>query len=143
MTAFPTAQFKIIFPQFKDVDDDIIEAVAQWAQCYVDEYGCVCTLQLWMLMVAHLLTLRLLAEEGDGAATGAVVSASIDKVSVSYQAPASKDAWTDWLNLTSFGQEFLALMKRCAVGGIFVGGSGERDAFTGAYGLKGGRGWFR
>jgi len=138
---FPLAKFRILFPVFSAVTDGIVLTVAEWAQCYTSGRGCECNEQLWMLITAHLLQLRLNAEAGNGGVPGAVASATIDKVSVSFQAPPAAGPWSHWLNLTSYGQQFLALAKRCSAGGFYVGGLPERAAFRNVGGLyiRGGR----
>jgi len=138
---FPLAKFRILFPMFSAVPDDVVLVVAEWAQCYTSGRGCQCNAQLWMLITAHLLQLRLNAESGNGGAPGALASATIDKVSVSFQAPPATDSWSHWLNLTPYGQQFLALSKSCTAGGVSVGGLPERAAFrnVGGLSIRGGR----
>lgn len=138
---FPLAKFRILFPMFSAVPDDVVLVVAEWAQCYTSGRGCQCNAQLWMLITAHLLQLRLNAESGNGGAPGALASATIDKVSVSFQAPPATDSWSHWLNLTPYGQQFLALSKSCTAGGVYVGGLPERAAFrnVGGLSIRGGR----
>ncbi|CUJ80695.1 MULTISPECIES: DUF4054 domain-containing protein [Achromobacter] len=138
---FPLAKFRILFPMFSAVPDDVVLVVAEWAQCYTSGRGCQCNEQLWMLITAHLLQLRLNAESGNVGAPGALASATIDKVSVSFQAPPATDSWSHWLNLTPYGQQFLALSKSCAAGGLYVGGLPERAAFrnVGGLSIRGGR----
>jgi len=63
---FPLAQFRILFPAFATVGDDVVLAVADWAQCYTSGRGCKCSEQLWMLITAHLLQLRVNADTGGG-----------------------------------------------------------------------------
>lgn len=130
---FPLAKFRILYPQFSAVDDDVVLVIAEQAECFISLYGCACSGQLWMLMVAHMLQLRANAESGN-ATPGAIASASIDKVSVSFSAPSSSSSWNHWLNLTSFGQQFLALDNRCNVGGGYAGNFPERPAFRNAGG---------
>src|SRR5690625_4262524 len=130
---FPIAKFRILYQQFVAVADDVVLAFAEQAECFISLYGCECSDQLWMLMVAHMLQLRANAESGN-AAPGAITSASIDKVSVSFAAPTSSSAWSHWLNLTPFGQQFLALDNRCNVGGGYAGQFPARAAFRNAGG---------
>ncbi|GAB1830099.1 DUF4054 domain-containing protein [Achromobacter xylosoxidans] len=138
---FPLAKFRILFPMFNAIPDDVVLAVAEWAQCYASGRGCKCDEQLWMLITAHLLQLRLNASRGNGGLPGALASATIDKVSVSFQAPPATDSWSHWLNLTPYGQQFLALSKSCTAGGLYVGGLPERAAFrnVGGLSIRGGR----
>jgi len=138
---FPLSKFRLRFPVFNAMPDEVVADTADWALCYAKSRACGCGSQLWMLLTAHLLELRRRELAGQGAAPGAVTSATIDKVSVSFQAPASKDAWSHWLSLTPFGQEYLALMKSCGAGGMYVGGLPERAAFRSVGGLsvRGGR----
>lgn len=128
-TNFPFEKFRLLYPQFAGFSDAVISLIAGQAECYLAAY-CAgrCDEQLWMLLVAHMLQLRLDAEDGNSA-TGAVTSASIDKVSVSFAAPSSASSWAHWLNLTPFGLQFQALYKRCSSGGRYTGVFAERAAF--------------
>ncbi|CAJ48928.1 DUF4054 domain-containing protein [Bordetella avium] len=137
---FPLTQFRAIFPAFASVTDEVVIAVADWGQCYVSSHGCDCNDKLWMLVTAHLLQLRANAEVGNSA-PGALASATIDKVSVSFQAPPAGSSWAHWLNQTPYGQQFQALSRACSAGGMYVGGLPERAAFRNVGGLsvRGGR----
>lgn len=128
MADFPLAKFRLLYPKFETVSDEEVLAIAELAECYVGTYGCSCSDQLWMLMVAHLLQLRFDDEDG-GVTAGAISSASIDRVSVSFAAPTSSSAWSHWLNLSPFGQQFLALSGRCNSGPRYAGRFAERSAF--------------
>lgn len=134
---FPLDKFRILYPAFNSFDDAVVLAFSVQALCFVSGSGCKCTEALWMLMTAHLMALSLT----DDAKPGIVASASIDKVSVSFQAPPATGSWDYWLNMTPYGQQFLALSKRCNAGGFYVGGNPERDAIRGVYGIRGGRRW--
>lgn len=125
---FPLATFRLLYPQFAAVSDEVVLAVTQQALCYTAERACSCTESMWLLMVAHLLQLAANAMAGGGAGAQ-LASASIDKVSVSFSVPPATDSWSYWLNGTPYGQQFSALMKRCASGGAYVGGSRERAGF--------------
>lgn len=133
MEEFPLAKFRILYPSFETVSNEVVLAIAEQALCFVGMYGCACSDQLWMLMVAHLLQLRFDGEDG-GVAPGAISSATIDRVSVSFAAPTSSSAWAQWLNLSPFGQQFLALSGRCNSGPRYVGRFAERSAFRNAGG---------
>lgn len=125
---FPLADFRLLYPQFAAVSDDAVVANAQMALCYISDHGCDCGDQSWLLMVAHMLTLSQAAQTGG--ATNPVASATIDKVSVSFvQAPTGTSSFKYWLSSTPFGMQLLAMLARCAAGGLYVGGSRERAAF--------------
>ena len=126
---FPLANFRTLYPQFISSTDALIELLAEQALCYFSA-GCsdACHDQLWMLAVAHMLTLNQRDAAGESQ-SGAVTSATIDKVSVSFAAPVSTPAAGHWFNLTPFGPQFPALNKRCNGGIKFIGGSRERQAF--------------
>jgi len=124
---FPLESFRVLYPQFNDVPADDIFIIAKSATCYFPECQGICTSELWMLVVAHMLMLRQMAAKGESP-SGAVTSATIDKVSVSFAAPPTSSNWSHWYNLTPFGQQYLALIKRCSVP-RYIGGMGERAAF--------------
>ncbi|MFV7791252.1 DUF4054 domain-containing protein [Aliarcobacter lanthieri] len=121
-------KFKQMYPNFSNIDDDIIEMLVDKAECYVSKSNCKCYEQLLFLVVAHLLYLREQQEQGNNN-TSAIASATIDKVSISYQAPTSTSSMSQWFNLSPYGIEYLALNKRCNGMPRYIGGSLERQAF--------------
>lgn len=128
---FPLATFRELYPEFADVSDEAVLSIAEQALCLIGEDGCgeSCGSSGWMLMVAHMLYLRAQASSG-GSGGGPLASATIDKVSVSFQAsPENKNSYGYWLSTSPYGLQLLAMLSRCSVGGIYVGGSGERAAF--------------
>ena len=78
-------------------------------------------------MTAHLITLA--AVDGAGNATdqtnsgGVLTSASIDSVSVAFQAVIAKDAFEQWIQSTPYGKLYWALLSANMPGGIFWVGS--------------------
>lgn len=129
--AFPLAAFRELYPEFNEFSDAAVLAVSEQALCYISEGQCECGDSGWMLMVAHILYLRQQASSGGGGVPGgSLASASIDKVSVSFNAsPGNNSSYGFWLGGSPYGLELLAMLSRCAVGGLYVGGSGERAAF--------------
>lgn len=135
------AEFREMFSLFADPTkwpDMLLEMYWKQATCMMDDdsYGCgsaeECgTLGLYLLL-CHLLTLhKNLAKGKQG---GFVSSSSIDKVSVTKVAPPVSDMFDWWLGQTPFGQQLLASLLICTVGGFSVGGLPEREAFRKAYG---------
>ena len=122
------AKFKQMYSIFNDISDDVIEMMVDKAECYVNKSKCKCYEQLLFLVVAHLLYLREQQEQGNNN-TSAIASATIDKVSISYQAPTSTSSISQWFNLSPYGIEYLALNKRCNGMPRYIGGSLERQAF--------------
>lgn len=66
-----------------------------------------------------------------GQPLGVLTSAQIDKVRVDVKPPPISDGsqfqW--WMAQSPYGQQLLALFNTMTVGGIFIGGLPERDAF--------------
>lgn len=141
MKDFPLDKFKIMYPMFADMGDELIQFVAEDALCYMNDCGGKCTDQLWMLLVAHMLHLR--KQAGAGGLVGSVASATIDKVSVSFNAPPVTSDASYWFSLSPFGQQFLALRGRCSSPVMYIGGSPERSAFRSVGGLFPNRGRLR
>lgn len=142
---FPLAKFRILYPQFAEVADAVVLVLSEKALCFMQDCGGDCTEQLWMLMVAHMLQLRANQDSGN-AQPGAVVSASINNVSVSFAAPPAGTSADHWLGLTPFGLEYLALAAGCkatAKAGFYVGSMPERAAFRSVGGRfpRRGRSW--
>lgn len=89
---------------------------------YSGDCPCRCRVYAIELMAAHLLKLSDLIASGDNSAGGRITSASIDKISVSLDAPQTKNAFEYWLSLTPYGQELLVLLMSKAPAGIYSGG---------------------
>jgi hypothetical protein len=79
------------------------------------------------LMTAHLLFLSGLVLRG--VSPGFVTQSTIDKISVSLQAPPEKNQWQWWLNLSPYGQQLLAMLQARSAGGFYIGGLPELGAF--------------
>lgn len=142
METFPLADFRLLYPQFDAVPDDVVNLIASQALCYIGIHACNCGEQGWMLLVAHMLFLRE-SMNGGTVGPGALASATIGSVSVSFQAPSSTDGWSHWLNQSPFGQQFIALTKACFGGAMYIGGLPERSAFRSVGGIFPGRRWLR
>lgn len=130
------AQFPGLFPDPPNTDA-LIEIFWSAAVCYVspDTAGPIsadCRREILNFVTAHLITLSDSAQAGNQA--GFVVSASIDKISVTIQAPPSKTAFQFFLNQTHFGIQAYALLYAGGVGGSYFGGFNELGSFRRAGG---------
>lgn len=137
--AFDLSVFRELYPAFATASDAAVSAAAGQAACYI---GTTCADDCAIyLMVAHLLANA--QKIALGQQTGQVTSATVDKVAVTVAQAPGTDSYRYWLNGTPYGQQLLALLARCAVGGAYVGGSAERAAFRSVGGVfpRGGRIW--
>lgn len=145
MADFPLAKFRVLYPAFDEVADEVVLAVAELGECFLSKCDESCTEQAWMLITAHMLYLRGKEEAGESQ-PGAVTSASIDRVSVSFAAPPAGTSEDFWFGMTPYGQQLLALLTRCRAGSaspFYVGSMPERAAFRSVGGRfpRGGRSW--
>lgn len=130
---FPLDEFRELYEQFSAISDTKVLFAADNARCLLpDSSGCHgCLKSLWLLMVAHMLQIGINEANGQGAA-GAVVSATIDKASVSFAQAPVRDQRDQWLGLTPFGRQFQVMLDKCMAGaGFSVGGKPEMSAFRG------------
>jgi len=134
---FDPVLFREQFPAFScdaHYTDAMLQMMWDMAVCYISDcnYGCLqgnCRQLAINLMTAHL---QYISDKAvNGATTGFVTSATIDKVSVSTQAPPATNQtfFNWWLSQTPYGQQLLALLKAKSVGGLYIGGLPERSAF--------------
>jgi len=144
MAVFDLSAFRTAYPVFDSVPDATVQAAATSALCLIGQDGCECDVSMWQLMVAHMLYIQGQVATGNGNA-GAVTSATIDKVSVSFAAPPfGTSAYKFWLFKSPYGGQLLAMLDRCSKGGVYVGGLPERSAFRSVGGVFPGRGrWLR
>ena len=135
------ATFRAMFPAFADTvayPDASLDLQFAMATGYVSpevsgDMTAAVQQSAVYLMTAHLLALGALIAAGK---TPAVVQqAGIDQVTVTLQPPPVRGQWRWWLSTTPYGQQLLALLDAQSVGGFFVGGIPERDAFRKAYGV--------
>jgi len=137
MITLDLSSFRSRFPEFSSDADAVIERYWDMAICYISDqdYGFLsgdCRELAIQQMTAHLLKMAAAIDSGD--TTGLVVSATIDKVSVSLQPPPGATQWRWWLSLTVYGQQLLGLLQAKSAGGFFVGGMPENSSFRKVYG---------
>lgn len=94
------------------------------------------------LFTAHLAYRYNQMLQGNNA-VGVVTGATIDKVNVSMQVPATVKAWQAWLLLSPFGLELWAMISALKPKAIPVGGLPERQGFRRVGGGFGGSRWLR
>lgn len=135
--SFDVAAFRIAYPAFSDVTKyPTVTLDMYWdtSTQYISnqDYGC------WMLsdgarvlalnlLTAHLAALFTIIAGGE--TPGVLTAATIDKISVTMQAPPLRTQWQWWLNQTPYGQQLLALLQVHTAGGAYFGGSPELSAF--------------
>lgn len=140
---FDLPLFRSRFAEFSDpaiYTEDVLTVSWNMGACFIsqDDYGCLngsCRQEAAQLIAAHIQTLMDRAAAGQG--TALITSATVDKVSVSATPPPNKDQVSWWLNTTPYGAMLWAMLSMMAVGGLYVGGSREIQAFRGV----GGFGW--
>jgi len=138
---FDIAVFRASFPAYSNVaayPDMTIQGYWDAAICYINpnNYGYLngaSRARALNLMTAHLLYLADVIKGGQQ--VGFTTQATIDKISVAMQAPPAANAWQYWLNTSPYGMQLLALLQAKGVGGLYVGGLPERDAFRKVYGV--------
>lgn len=142
---FDSVAFRAQFPAFTSTTkypDGQLSGYFTMATVYIypKDWSGLCGAQLQLvldLMTAHLTWLNQLVVSGN-TAVAPLAGASIDKVSITLTPPPTNtSAWAYWLNSTPYGKQLLALLRLLSRGGGIVGGTPERDAFRGAYGVHG------
>lgn len=118
--------FKARFPEFDTavVDAKFPFVAAEWG-CYNGrEYGVdECDDAAILMLCAHLMSLEVSAGNSSGAGTPSrsQQSKSVGSVSVSYDQQTQKGgANFDFFRTTIYGQRYLKMVQKYAVGGYFV-----------------------
>lgn len=133
---FNVAAFRTAFPAFSDVaafPNALLQGNWDSAACIISTNdGCYSLRgasreRALNLLTAHLTALGVIIASGQ--TPGVMTQATIDKVSITLQAPPVKTEFEWWLTQTPYGQQLLALLQAKAAGGIVVGGLPERLAF--------------
>lgn len=142
--AFNVQEFRAQFPQFSCSPpvDSVLQMYFDQAGSYVENsnYG-------WLNGINRALALNLLTAHiaalmasintvpAGQAQGGVVTAAAVDDVSVTLEAPPTKNGWQYWLAQTPYGQQLWALLSVNSAGGFFVGGSATRGGFRGRGGF--------
>lgn len=133
---FDPAKFRKRFPKFGDDvvwSDDRLDLLFEMAKCFVwpVRWSAMNARRQDMavyLMVAHLASIQAMDDAGM-ASSGIQTGATIDRVSVSLQAPPATSGWQHWLSTTPYGLQLWALLSVMAAGGNYVGAWPERQGF--------------
>ncbi len=128
--------FRVVIDAYKDekkYPDPLITSKWAEATCHISDknYGRLsgtCRKLAIQYMTAHLIYLRDLISSG-APATGQITQAGEDGVSVSLTPPPNRSQFQYWLNLSPYGQSLASLLSTSYVGGMYVGGSRERQGF--------------
>lgn len=133
---FDVTEFREMFPAFANATTfptPMLQMYWDMAICYVDDNGSYgwmqgdCRKLAINLMTAHLVALSVLIAAGQN--PGFVTASTIDKISVTLEAPPVKTQWAWWLSNTPYGAQLLALLQSYSVGGFYIGGRSELSAF--------------
>lgn len=120
-------KFRNVFPEFSEekYPDAFLQRFIVMATSYISTRNYRIRPEVRELaieyMIAHLISLS--ATDGQGNPTGAdgniITSSSIGSVSVGIQAPIARNAFEQWIQSTSYGKQYWALMKMNNPTGIF------------------------
>lgn len=120
------AEFRLLFPMFDYVKDEMLNVQFKIAQHYITNFSEDNQYKA-MLMIAHLLYIKELLDSGDQSVI--VTSASESDVVVALAQPPRSSNFLYWLNVSSFGLQLLSLLEIEGMGGLFIGGSPELSTF--------------
>jgi len=133
--------WRAAFPTFADASKYPDATVEMWwvmATAYINDYdNCLISgniLQTALnLMTAHLAQSFTMIQSGTTSAP--VTGATEGSVSITLQAPPSKNGWQFWLSTTPYGLQLWALLSSLVVGGFTIGGAPESQGFRRVYGV--------
>jgi hypothetical protein len=125
------ANFRALFPAFAstiEYPSTTLQlcwttATAYISSCSQGGYGLKLQQQALALnqMTAHIT--QLMYSAASDQASGVVVGATVDKVTVTIMPPPATNEWRYWLNETPYGQMLLSLLEARAVGGFLAVGA--------------------
>lgn len=139
---FDATLFRAQFPAYANpvtYPDALLQMYWDQATCYIDDtsnYGNLqadCRLLALNLMTAHLVASSVLIAKGQTSVL--IQNSTIDKVTVSLTPPPLKNQWQWWLSTTPYGIQLLGLLQVRSVGGNYIGGLPEGQAFRKVYGI--------
>lgn len=130
---FSREDFLLIFPQFENVPASVTEMYIEMANKSILESRWHSKWKLAIsLYIAHFLTLWAKTSKEEpmtpaqlavaGESKGAILSKSVDGVSVSYSATSAENDLQGWGSFkdTLYGQQFASLAKFAGFGGMYV-----------------------
>lgn len=132
---FDVTAFRALFPEFANsttYPDATLNGYWNMGIQYIYSYDNLFvaddTLQLALnLMTAHLGKSFSLINSGN--TPSVMTGAAEGTVSISTQAPPTKNGWQWWLATTPYGVQLWAMLQSLLVGGLYIGGLPERSGF--------------
>jgi len=118
----PTAtSIKLRFPEFRDVDDSVVEFAIEEARLGVSSGWSVGYNVALAYLAAHYVASAVAASESGGTGSdGAIASESIGRMSISYRQGVNANAAQDDLTSTSYGRKYQELVDRNFGGPVIV-----------------------
>lgn len=124
------AEFRLALPEFADTTkypDAYIQRFITQSTMFITTDSGIIKDDVRVLaieyMTAHLITLAAIDGAGnkvaDGNSGGVLTSASIDSVSVAFQAVIAKDAFEQWIQSTPYGKLYWALLSANMPTGVY------------------------
>lgn len=141
MTAivFDPVSFRAQFPAFQctpPIPDSVLQGYFDTATIYINNRSGGCFLgglglaqlqQALYLMTAHLGAISRLISQDQ--VPGVLISATVDKITVSMEPPPATNQWQYWLQTTPYGQQLFALLQVAGIGGRYIGGNPVVSSF--------------
>ena len=111
MAAVDKTMLVLRFPEFSDVDSARVDALNADVDCYVnDDFFETCLELARVYMMAHLLSLTGNGPDAGGAG-GTVRMEKVGDLERQYQTSNTVPGTSDWLNLTTYGQRYMGLVR--------------------------------
>lgn len=137
---FDIPAFRVSYPAYANetvYPDETLQAFWDSATCYIRNlnWGRLrgdCRYKAITLMTAHLAYISGLITANQ--VPGLAQQATVGQVSVTLTPPPLKNQWQQWLCISPYGQQLLALLQVKSAGGFFTGGNLTRFGFRGPAG---------
>lgn len=143
---FDPVLFKMVYPQFSTLSDEVLEYFFERAESQLDnsESSCIPLKErkiLFNLLVAHYAELQNRIAEGNGGLVGNITSASEGSVSISVDTLKSTSSTGAWLNQTPYGAEYWILTAKYRVPLYIHGEESMPVERYGFWGFQNRKGW--
>lgn len=119
--AVTVATFKIRFPEFASIEDEVIQMFIDDSSLFVNENIWDTKYDLGVsYRAAHELAIYNNTSAGNSEASGPITGQSVDGVSISFGSSNKITDETMYLSSTIYGQKYLAMRKTLGIGAYIV-----------------------